>query len=250
MPEKKIIAIADPHLGAISGDVDAMAEFINSIDPNRFEILFLGDLFHIWAGPAKYHTSTVKRLLNVLKTFQLKGGVVHLVVGNRDVFMPEVRENKQKSHLPFNSVSNDSIVLVRESGKLMAFHGDTINSQDKNYLRWRRLIRTRLFRLFFNMIPASRVKKIMLQLEEKLKHTNMAFRNHFPTEEWEKFVSTIIKKNAPSLLIAGHFHPKQPVVLKSGFTTAVVVPDWCTTHGYLEINNSLDYRLHYFKKEE
>ena len=59
MFEKKIIVISDPHLGVQSHDVENMIDFIEKLDPQKHEILFLGDLFHIWAGPAKYHISPV-----------------------------------------------------------------------------------------------------------------------------------------------------------------------------------------------
>lgn len=86
--EKTILTLADSHLGTRAGDLETMATFIQSVDVDAEEILFLGDLFHIWAGPPKYHTDDVRSLLDVLLAFQQRGGRAHLVVGNRDIFLP------------------------------------------------------------------------------------------------------------------------------------------------------------------
>ena len=68
MGDKNIIAIADPHLGVTPGDVKEMIRFIGTLDPIDNDLLFLGDLFHIWAGPKKYHTPPVESMLVVLKS--------------------------------------------------------------------------------------------------------------------------------------------------------------------------------------
>ncbi|MBU3917322.1 metallophosphoesterase, partial [bacterium] len=165
--DKNIIAIADSHLGTTQGDVETMICFLETLNPEKEELLFLGDLFHIWAGPLKYHTSQVKKLLSSLRVFQQNGGKTHLVVGNRDVFLPRISRNNPVSFLPFDSINGEYVILKRQGGTLMAVHGDTVNSKDKQYLRWRRLLRSTLFRGFFNLMPAWKVKKIMFNLEEK-----------------------------------------------------------------------------------
>ncbi len=128
----------------------------------------------------------------------------------------------------------------------MAVHGDTVNSKDKQYLRWRRLVRSRLFRGFFSLIPAWKVKKIMFKLEEGLKQTNMEFRREFPSEEWNKYVKEIHKKHSPAVLLAGHFHPDSPIVSEFNSTVGIVIPDWCKNQTYLEIESDLTYNLREF----
>ncbi len=243
---KKIIAIADSHLGAKQGDVETMVRFLETIDPEKAELLFLGDLFHIWAGPVKYHTSQVKKLLESLRVFQQYNGKAHLVVGNRDIFFPQVSGETPVSSLPFYSINNEYTVLKKQGGTLMAIHGDTVNSKDKQYLRWRRLIRSRLFRGVFHLIPAWKVKKIMFKLEEDLKQTNLEFRHEFPISEWEKYVAEIHEKYAPTLLLVGHFHPNDLIVSESGSTTGIVIPDWRKSQKYLEIDSDLTYNLREF----
>ncbi len=246
MDNREIIAIADPHLGTKKGDVDHILRFLHSLPPEKTKLLFLGDLFHIWAGPRKYHTEPVQRLMQGLEQFREKGGELFLVTGNRDAFFPGRPVSANESRLPFDLIAPDFLEITVKSKKLIAFHGDTINSKDKRYLRWRKLIRLRLFQGVFSIIPAGQVKKIMFSLEEKLKQTNMAFRKEFPEEEWLTFIQSIYEKHHPNLVLAGHFHPREPIVTQHQTTTGLIVPDWCENHVYLSIKDDLSYCITHF----
>ncbi len=234
MDDRKTIVIADSHLGVKQEDIDCIQSFISELSPSSTEILFLGDLFHIWAGPQKFHTTQVKQFLVFLQNYRDKGGKCYLVTGNRDVFIKE-----SDNRLPFDRIATESLVLEKPGGNLMAIHGDTVNSLDLKYLKWRKTIRSPLFQLPFQLLPSRWAKKIMFSLERKLKQTNIAFRQTFPAEEWLKFLHAINKILAPDLLLAGHFHPSSLVTDKAGSTTGLVLPDWCENHFYLEIDENL-----------
>lgn len=246
MNNRTVYVIADSHLGAKEGDVDVLIQFLSSLMPSQSEVLFLGDLFHIWAGPEKFHTELVKKLLGFLANFRQQNGLVYLVTGNRDVFFPEI-PGKKATSLPFDRIATESFLLKKQYNQLLAIHGDTINSRDHKYLRWRALIRNPLFQLPFRLMPSSKVKKIMFSLEEKLKLTNMAFRRSFPQEEWLKFLKNINFILAPKLLIAGHFHPDALIEDRVEETTGLVIPDWCDHYFYLTIDESLNYYTHCFE---
>jgi len=246
MTDKQYIVIADAHLGIAEGDVEMMIDFLHTLNPKSDEILFLGDLFHIWAGPKKYHTEPVNELLAALNHYQRKEGKVHLVVGNRDVFFPEVTAKTGNRILPFDTISRDFAFFESGGKRLAAIHGDTVNRLDKQYLRWRKLVRHPLFKRFFDLLPAAWVKRIMFQLEAGLKGTNQAFRLAFPKTEWTQFVSQVSENLGPDLLIVGHFHPEEPIVHEHESIRALVVPDWHTRQFYLRIDGGLNYELRQF----
>ncbi|MBU2514988.1 metallophosphoesterase [bacterium] len=240
MSIKKLIVIADSHLGTIKGDVDQMIGFISSLDPQKSELLFLGDLFHIWAGPFKYRTSVVNSLMEALFSFRESGGISYMVAGNRDAFLPEKQQNEQNDLYPFSKIALEQLEIDLPGGKLIAVHGDTINSTDKQYLRWRALIRSKPFRWAFNLIPANRVKKILLILEENLKKTNTAFRKEFPEDEWQQFLESVYSSHSPDLLIAGHYHPASPIIDRYESMIGMIIPAWCGSFSYLEIDERLN----------
>ena len=237
-----LYVIAESHLGAREGDLEAMISFLSSLDPEQSEILFLGDLFHIWAGPAKFHTDSVRQLLGFLHDFRSRAGRVYLMTGNRDVFFPEVPGRRKDWGLPFDRIATEALVLEKAGGKLMAVHGDTVNSRDINYLRWRNMVRSPLFRLPFRLMPARIARKIMFSLESKLKQTNLAFRKDFPEEEWLKFLEHIQLLSSPDLLLCGHFHPETLICNQVEQTTGLILPDWCDSRFYLLIDENLAFR--------
>ena len=241
MSARKLIVISDTHLGTTEGDSEELLCFIDSLSPDQTELLFLGDLFHIWAGPEKYRTAIVRHFMEKLFEFRDNGGIAHLIAGNRDAFLPEKQGDKLNDLYPFHRIALNVLELSLEGGKLIAVHGDTINSKDKQYLRWRALIRSRPFRWSFNLIPAKRVKKILLMLEENLKKTNMAFRSEFPEEEWQVFLDNIRSIHNPKLLIAGHYHPQKAKVYQLGNMTSLIIPAWCENRTVLEIEQDMTY---------
>ena len=238
MSKIEIIVIADPHLGMKEGDIESIIEFIRSLKPSLTHLIFLGDVFHIWAAPKKYHYDKVTLFLNALFDFRDAGAQLSLIVGNRDLFFPEIKSESKHSHLPFQRIANDFASF--NDSKLLASHGDLVNSKDKSYLRWRKMIKSSLFKNIFGLMKDKVIVQLMFDLERNLKHTNKEFRLLFPKEEWEKYLEKVaIKFPQAALLIVGHFHPKQPILGKTRKITAIVVPDWLHERSYLRINQDL-----------
>ena len=248
MTNKRYIVIADAHLGIVKDDVGMMIDFVHTLDPQSDELLFLGDLFQIWAGPVKYHTDPVSEMLDTLRSYQDKNGKVHLVVGNRDVFFPEVAEKHPHSHLPFDTISRDFAFFNVNGKRLAATHGDAVNQLDLQYLRWRKLLRHPLFERFFDLLPSAWVRRIMFGLEAGLKSTNQAFRLTFPDQQWAKFIKQVSENLSPDLLIVGHFHPESLIRHEYGNTRALVLPDWHARQTYLQIDGDLNYEVLQFVK--
>lgn len=250
MHKSDIIVIADPHLGARPGDTERMIRFIRALDPNQFELLFLGDLFHIWAGPERFHTELVRSLMDEIRNFREKGGRSYLVAGNRDVFFDEIPEDTPNNPLPFSSIALESLEIELSQGTLLAVHGDTINRQDEKYLRWRRMVRSRWFRMVFSLMPSFLVKRIMFSLEEKLQQTNLAFKRDFPESEWMHFLQSVPSKSNQMLVVAGHFHPLNPIITETDDARlGIVVPDWGEQGRYLKISRDLRYEFCSFSSD-
>jgi len=240
MHSKEWIVVADPHLNGEGGDVEAMIELIEHLDPINQSLLFLGDLFHIWAGPKKFHTPPVEALLAALWGFKEKGGVSHLVGGNRDAFLSP-QGGRASKHLPFEVIALDFDSIDTPEGLILAHHGDLVNQEDEAYLKWRKVMSSWWFRGCFELMPGLVAKKIMFRLEEKLKGTNRSFKVQFPQEQWEQFVQEVAQAQAPRLLLVGHFHPRDVIETTVGSTQALVVPGWLETHQFVIIHRDLSY---------
>jgi len=240
MAGKEWIVIADPHLSGEGGDVEAMVDLISQVQPAKQSILFLGDLFHIWAGPQKFHTPPVQRLLVALWTFKEKGGTSHLVVGNRDAFFSP-QGSRASVHLPFDVISPEFDQIDSPAGMILAHHGDLVNQLDEKYLAWRKVMNRWWFRGLFQLMPSLVAQKVMFKVEAKLKGTNRAFKIQFPEEQWRSYVLEIATTMSPALLLVGHFHPEQVIETKAGNTLALVIPGWLENHRFVKISPDLSY---------
>ena len=181
--------------------------------------------------------------MQALCDYRVQGGAVYLTVGNRDIFFKERESASKDNGLPFDAVSRNFLHFNLGHRRLTAHHGDTVNKDDKAYLKWRRIIRSGLTQAFFRLIPVEKAKKMMSASEEKIKKTNQRFRIYFPEENWSAFIKTCQRHYAPDLLVVGHFHPEQPIVTQKESTTGIVVPSWHISQTYLLVDAHLAYRI-------
>lgn len=241
------IAIADPHLGAQPDDLHSMTGLIKQLDPLRQGLLFLGDLFHVWAGPEKFHTDDVKRLMASLWAFRQRGGRARLVVGNRDAFFAEVHPGEQPYQgLPFERIALDFDRIQTSGGLLLASHGDLVNSEDKAYLRWRKWMRSSAFRLAFELMPSTWAQKLMFKLEAQLRETNLDYKISFPEAQWTAWCEQLRRSEQPQLILVGHFHPSDAIITPFEEGTALVAPGWLSGRKYLVIKDDLSFESHTF----
>ena len=246
MNHKKIVVVADPHLESAANDVQCMVAFLKTLQPTVHTLVFLGDLFHVWVESPRYHTRQVQYLMNELSAFRQQGGIIHLIVGNRDLFFRNISSSSAAGHLPFDSVSLDFLTLNFADKRIMAHHGDTVNRNDSRYLLWRKIVRSPLVSYIFNKLPAKKVKPILWDLERKIKQTNSKFRRCFPDQEWASFVKQVYDAHSPAILMVGHFHPARPIVTKYKSTTGIVVPAWHGARNYLILDLKLNYQIRRF----
>lgn len=239
---KTIIIIADPHLESQANDVMCMIEFIRTLKPAEHILIFLGDLFHIWVETTRYHTEQEKQLLNELSSFRSQGGIIYLIVGNRDLFFREI-SSSDDSCLPFNAICLGFMKLNFHQGLLMAHHGDTVNRKNKQYLIWRRIVRSSLAKYIFYKIPTEKGRTILWGSEKRIRDTNKEFRESFPDDQWAKFIEKVHQLHSPKLLLVGHFHPKSPIITKHNDTTGIVIPAWQRSQIYLEVDCQLNYQF-------
>lgn len=239
-----IIIIADPHLGTKTNDTATLISFIRTLNPLQTKLVFLGDLFHIWAGPARYHQEEVRTLLDELSIFQKAGGETYLVVGNRDVLFRKFEKDPQ--YLPFNKIANNYLSVTIEKFHAVFNHGDLVNQRDKNYLRWRSFVRHPVFETFMNLLPVNWANRILISGENNLKTTNQNYRKAFPKFEWEKFIAQTYQSFHFDFLLIGHFHPDQVILNQYEKSTAIVVPGWLSHQSYGKLNKHGEFSMHTF----
>lgn len=117
-------------------------------------LYILGDFFEVWIGDESLdkHDTAV---LSALSDFSKTGVPVYFMHGNRDFLIKEQFVKRTGCVL-----IEDPFLVEIYNKRLLLAHGDTLCTQDLSYQRFRRVVRSPLFKWLFLRIPFSLRKKI------------------------------------------------------------------------------------------
>jgi UDP-2,3-diacylglucosamine pyrophosphatase LpxH len=156
------------------------------------------------------------------------------VVGNREVLVPGNARSSDRDALPFTHIAHDELRLHWGPRTYRCFHGDTLNTRDRQYLRWRTICRSRLFTGFFRNLPGPLARKIADRVEASLNHTNREFKIVFPEDEVEHFAAQVLPGTDGTFI--GHFHLDREIRISDCDATLRIVPDWLAQRTVLRLD--------------
>jgi UDP-2,3-diacylglucosamine pyrophosphatase LpxH len=79
-------------------------------------------------------------------------------------------------------------------------HGDTLNYNDSQYLRWKALTHNCIFEAFFRVIPGALARWIAGWVETMLVNTNQEYKVHYPAAEIQEFAESVRLDNGLYIL--------------------------------------------------
>lgn len=229
---RNLLVVTDHHFPNYWNFIQPFCDFLANFSAEKYYLILLGDLFHTWFGIKKTLSHTQKKLIKKLKNFQKNGGKIAFLVGNRDIFFSE-----KNDFLPFNVCSFEGIIFENnKKQKILFTHGNLINQQDKNYLKWRKIVHSFAMKWFVSVLPNSYLKKITIAAEQKLKLSNQEKKTKNYTKEWLRFLS---ENEVYDFCIVGHFHPEKMVVEQRKNNTGIILEAWMDKPAYLTITPDL-----------
>ncbi|MBW2675683.1 MAG: UDP-2,3-diacylglucosamine diphosphatase [Deltaproteobacteria bacterium] len=224
----KAVFIADAHLdGSTSDGYRYLMRFLSSIQGSVDELFILGDFFDFWfAGKNGVYpgfSDIVERLLEM----QGAGTNVSFFEGNHDFFLSDYFE-------PYGiRVFSEGAIIDLDGKRLFLSHGDTVDTSNKAYLSFRRLLRSGLIYRIQKRLPSpvlwslSRVISGMSRNREAPQSNGLDGRiNMFATDKFEEGADAVI---------LGHFHsPRfEQHVIRDRVKTFAILGDWMHHHSYL-----------------
>ncbi len=226
----KRLIIADPHVGTLEGDTEAMVALLDRAEREGVgEVLYLGDTFLYLIGMSKFWTPGIEKVLEAWDGFRSRGGTVRLIEGNRDFFLDEedlaCRIDQSALSLEF-SAGDISFRLV---------HGDKVNQRDWQYLFWSRLSKCLPARLWARWLPRRLAIAIVRTMEARLARTNRKFRYTKPLKALREEALTAFRRGVDVQLF-GHFHSLW--TFADGEKRAIVVPAWLETRQALIVEET------------
>ena len=115
----------------------------------------------------------------------------------------------------------------REDPGTLFVHGDQINRNDKNYLRFKKLTKNNLTKYILRFLPLG--PKIADTIKSGLKRTNSQFRWQMPWDEINYFAESWFAEGVDTIFM-GHFH-REYRYRKSNQESKILhlLPDWLST---------------------
>ncbi len=202
--------VADAHLGGPGGDGRLLLEQLRRLpDQGCREVLFLGDLFHVWVGHDKYETDEIRALGPVLAQLRGRGLLLSYVEGNRDFFLGDGPYRRWFDRL------GRELAFEQGGRRYLAVHGDGLNDRDWRYRWWRSLSKSPPARVLFGRLPRFLARRIVYGTESRLARTNWQHKKAIPVEVIRRYGERRLRAGFDVLLL-GHFHEEQTFAVVGG----------------------------------
>ena len=171
--------------------IQKMEEFIHVIENSNGSIFIMGDFFDYY----------FEKIFSLLKKIKSKGIEVYFIAGNHDFWI-----GKKFESLTTKSFLNDQI-LIAGNKKIYVTHGDGILSWDKGYRLLKIILRSRIFRFLYSLLP----KKIALNVAGKISYERKD-SHKIDNKKLDKIHSELIEyarskwNKGCDIVIMGHYH--------------------------------------------
>ena len=242
----KKLFISDLHLDPKRTDIQAcFDQFIqtclNSNPDNPIDSLFiLGDLFEVWIGDDA-SIPVYEKPISQLKQLSDSGINLYVMHGNRDFLMGADFELASGCelipdlyHLKTGETENEQTILLS--------HGDIFCSDDKEYMKFRKMVRDPQWQSdFLARSIAERINIAQTMREKSKQRGQQLHEQNSPSEITDVnqlTVEKIMSEHKINTLIHGHTHrpATHEFQLNNQAAKRIVLPDWKPDAAVFEIN--------------
>ncbi len=213
-----------------------LLRFLLLLNENKYPIthlILLGDIFDLWIGGHQVFIKKWKPILDEIEKLKTQKNVQLIFVeGNHDVHIDPYWEKQLGA-----KVITDTFQFNLESKIIYLEHGDLINKQDKNYLKYRSLIRSLPLRFLGLNLPGVFWESLGSWMSRTSAKKSRVYREDH-NEKMRKLIReySINKANnmlrdVPDFIITGHFHIKDDFEffsLKNKKVKSINLGSWST----------------------
>ncbi len=225
-----IFFISDLHLSSQQPAIaTAFAAFLEGTANDASHLYILGDFFDAWIGDDD-DDSFVQRIKDQLYTYSRRHPV-SLLQGNRDFLIGERFANETGINL-----LDEASIIDLFGRKALLMHGDTLCTEDVEYLEFRKMVRSTAWQQQVLALPLPHRRAMAADLRSKSKSMNaMKAEDIMDVSELE--VKRVMEAHAVNLLIHGHTHrpAKHHLELSTGHAERIVLGDWGAQGWYLKV---------------
>lgn len=235
----RTLFISDLHLAPERPDIIHLFErFLDEQARHAASLYILGDLVEYWLGDDD-EARGLASVFNKMKQISDQGVAMYLMHGNRDFLM-----GKQLAKRIGCKLIDDPTLVTFDKQPVLLMHGDTLCTDDVDYIKMRTFLRNPAWQNDFLEKPLAERIIMAKALREK------------SAEETRNKSAEIMDVNAAAveqafithktrLMIHGHTHRPyiHKLVVNKKPATRIVLGDWYTHGSYLEFNGVNNYKL-------
>ncbi len=192
--------ISDLHLEEDRPDIaEIFIKFMQKEAVKAQALYILGDLFEAWIGDDDL-TLFNQKMINTLKQATSSGLPIYLTHGNRDFLLGKTFLKATGCQL----LKDEEVILINQIPTLL-LHGDTLCTEDINYLKFRKKARSFWFKKLVLLKSLKKRREMARQYREKSKmHTSTT--PDYIMDVTQSAVINVMKKHTVQHLIHGHTH--------------------------------------------
>ncbi|MBT0728486.1 UDP-2,3-diacylglucosamine diphosphatase [Rosenbergiella australiborealis] len=197
----RILFIADLHLCQEEPAITAgFLRFLAHQAQTCSELYILGDLFEAWIGdddPSPLH----RQIAQAIAALSIP---VYFIHGNRDFLV-----GKKFARQANMQILPEEYVLERFGQRLVIMHGDTLCTDDVDYLKFRKKVHTPWIQWLFLRLPLS----VRLNIARKMRQRSQSAHQHKAMAVMDvnpQAVIEVFERHNATFLVHGHTH--QPAI--------------------------------------
>ena len=222
--------ISDLHLDETRPAVTrAFFHYLELWAGNCDALYILGDFFEVWVGDDD-DAQLASQVKAKLKTFAESGSKLYFMHGNRDFLVGEnFCLQTGTTLLP------DPTVIDLYGTPTLLMHGDSLCTQDSEYMAFRAQARSPQWQQQLLSQPLAARRALAKQLREQSQSMN-ALKAEDIMDVTPSEVTAIMEQHNCQRLIHGHTHrPKRhQLLIKQQDAERIVLGDWCQQAWFLE----------------
>lgn len=222
--------ISDLHLASDTPEAnDTLLKFLRETAPAADALYVLGDLFDYWVGDDMLTQPFERGIADAFRALADTGVPIYFMHGNRDFLI-----GRRFARASGMKILRDPTLIDLYGSRTLLMHGDTLCTDDVDYLKWRKKTRNPIVQWLFLRKPLAKrldvARDMRSKSEQSKKGKSMAIMDVAPSA-----VDDILRKHAYPRLIHGHTHrPARHEHAVDGHTCERwVLADWYEKGSYL-----------------
>ena len=232
-----LLFISDLHLSPERPEVTrAFLRFLKEQTDSIEALFVLGDLFEAWIGDDDT-CPTGADVQQAFKQLTEKGVALFIQHGNRDFFL-----GKRFMQATGATLLEDEHLVEYDDQTVLVMHGDTLCTDDTDYIRFRQKIRHPISKFCLQLLPLKYRQKLANKMRAKSKAAN-ANKPSAIMDVNSDAVDRVMSKHQVKTLIHGHTHRPNRHQHKQG--ERIVLGDW-HDKGWYVIWDTSDLQLKHF----